>query len=98
MALAMVIPPGLMEASVTRSFYCWRNQRRREVSAVTTDRHAESRRAARCLLLQESHNALTSASLHWRAIRRPRSQTPAGRLSIHPGLPRSDSAACDTYL
>jgi hypothetical protein len=35
MALAMVIPPGLMEASVTRNFYCWRNRRGREVSAVT---------------------------------------------------------------
>jgi hypothetical protein len=37
MALAMVIPPGFIEASVTTSFYCWRNRRGREVSAVTTD-------------------------------------------------------------
>src|ERR1017187_8224492 len=35
MALAMVIPLGLTEASLTRSFYCWRNRRGREVSAVT---------------------------------------------------------------
>jgi hypothetical protein len=38
--LAMVIPRGLMEASVTRSFYCWRNQRGREVSAVTRSKLA----------------------------------------------------------
>src|SRR5208283_3030052 len=35
MAWAMVVLPGLMEASVTRRFYCWRKRRGREVSAVT---------------------------------------------------------------
>src|SRR6202142_415796 len=35
MALAMVIPPGLLEVSATGRFYCWPKRWRREVAAVT---------------------------------------------------------------
>src|SRR5271167_2223869 len=43
MALAMVMLRGL-GASVTRNFYCWRNRRRREVSAVTGSSGLQLRR------------------------------------------------------